>query len=66
MSVQPQNWNDPPPDDDPADAKRAWYRQALAADPNKRELFREALSNWDTNAEEPDDPAEIERMLGDV
>jgi hypothetical protein len=65
MSVQPHQWDDPPVDDDSAAEKRAWYRQALAADPNKREWFRQTLSNWERNAGEPDDLAEIERMLND-
>ena len=65
MSVQPHQWDDRPRDEGSAAEKRAWYRQALAADPNKRERFKQTLSDWDRNAGKPDDLAEIERMLND-
>ena len=65
MSVQPHQWDDRPPDEDSAAEKRSWYRQALTTDPDKRERFRQTLSDWDRNAGKPDDLAEIERMLND-
>ncbi len=65
MSVQPHQWDDRPQGEDSSAEKRAWYRQALSADPSKRERFRQTRSDWDRNAGEPDDLAEIERMLND-
>ena len=65
MSVQPHQWDDQPQGEDSSAEKRAWYWQALSADPDKRERFRQTLSDWDGNAGDPDDLAEIERMLND-
>ena len=65
MRVQPHQSDDRPRHEDSAAEKRPWYRQALSADPSKRERFRQTLSDWDRNAGEPDDLAEIERMLND-